>query len=137
MLTLKQSQVCHICKRTDRPFNQTDHNMRKVRDHNHLTGQFISAADDLCNRLQKVIFETPVFFYYCRGCDSHLIVQALAKYPIREINVIGQNMREYMQFKWGNYITFKDSLLFLNIFLDTLVKSMINQQQQRKYLIVN
>ena len=63
-------------------------------------------------------------FHNFRGYDSHLIIHALAKYPNRELNVIGQTMEKYIQIVWGTNIVFRDSLLFLNFSLDSLVKSL-------------
>ena len=116
--------LCHICKRIYQPFIDSDPNFRKVRDHDHITGKFIDAAHDICNRLRRVVYEIPVFFHNFRGYDSHLIIHALAKYPNRELNVIGQTMEKYMQIVWGKNIVFRDSLLFLNFSLDSLVKSL-------------
>ena len=89
--------LCHICKRIYQPFIDSDPNFRKVRDYNHITGKFIDAAHDICNRLRLVVYEIPVFFHNFKGYDSHLIIHALAKYPNRELNVIGQTMEKYMQ----------------------------------------
>ena len=96
-----KATLCHICIRQYQPFIESDPNFRKVRDHDHITGNFIDAAHDICNRLRRVVYEIPVFFHNFRGYDLHLIVHALAKYPYRELNVIGQTMEKYMQIFCG------------------------------------
>ena len=57
----------------------------------------------------------------------------MAKYPNREINVIGQTMEKYMQIVWANHILFRDSLLFLNLSLDSLVKSLVKSVSSEKH----
>ena len=96
-------QWCCICHRQDRPFDATSANNCKVGNHDHVTGYYIGAAHDECNRNRRVDFDIPVFFHNFRGYDSNLIVTALSlpQYRSREIQVIGQNMERYMQLKWG------------------------------------
>ena len=124
--------MCHICKRIYQQFIDSDPNFRKVRDHDHITKKFIDAAHDICNRLRRVVYEIPVCFHNFQGYDSHLIIYALAKYPNRELNVIGQTMEKYMQIVWGKNILFRDSLLFVNFSLDSLIKSLIKSVSHEK-----
>ena len=69
---------CCICHRQNRPFDQTSPNDRKVADHDHVTGKYLGAAHDECNRKRRVVYDIPVFFHNFRGYDSHLIVTALS-----------------------------------------------------------
>ena len=68
----------------------------KVRDHDHITGFFLTAAHRQCNLECPVSFRIPVFFHNFRGYDAHLIVHEFGKRPDREIKVIGQNMEKYL-----------------------------------------
>ena len=118
--------MCCICHRQTRPFDPTIPNDRKVADHDHVTGYYIGAAHNECNRKRRVVFDIPVFLHNFRGYDSHLIVTALfsPQYRTREIQVIGQNMERYMQLKWGKILVFRDSLMFLTSSLESLVQSL-------------
>ena len=62
-----EATVCCICRRADRPFDGEHADWRKVHDHDHVTGYYIGAAHDLCNRQRKVIYDVPVFFLTLRG----------------------------------------------------------------------
>ena len=60
---------CHICEgvlRSDR-----------VRDHDHLTGNFRGAAHDHCNKDFQVPKYVPVVFHNLSGYDAHLFVNNL------------------------------------------------------------
>ena len=82
-------------------------------DHDHVTGYYIGAAHDLCNRQRKVIYDVPVFFHNLRGYDGHLIVKEMATYHGRAIKPIGKNIKRYLQIKWDRNVVFRDSLPFL------------------------
>ena len=101
---------CCICHNKNRPFNNGDDDWRKVRDHDHVTGYFLGAAHNLCNKRRRVVFQIPVFIHNFRGYDGHLIVHAFNKFPDREIKVIGQSMERYLQVVWGKNLVFRDSL---------------------------
>ena len=118
--------VCCIFRRQIRPFDPTISNDCKVADHDHVTGIYIGATHDECNRKRRVVYDISVFFHNFRGYDSHLIVIALsnAQYRTRSIQVIGQNTERYMQVKWGNNLVFRDSFMFLNSSLESLVQSL-------------
>ena len=73
----------------------------KVRDHDHITGWFIGAAHLQYNLERPVCFKISVFFHNFRGYDAHLIVYEFGKRPDREIKVIGQNIKKYLQVEWG------------------------------------
>ena len=101
---------CYICLHA---FEENDPKKPKVRDHDHITGFFLGAANRKCNLERLVSFRIPVFFYNFCGYDAHLIVHEFGKKPEREIKVIGQNMEKYFQVEWGKNMVFRDSLQFL------------------------
>ena len=115
---------CCICHSKNRPFDNSD-DWRKVRDHDHITGYFIGAAHNLCNKRRRVVFQIPIFIHNFRGYDGHLIVHAFNKFPNREIKVIGQSMERYLQVAWGKNLVFRDSLQHLTSSLEKLVESLM------------
>ena len=128
---------CCICHRQNRPFDQTSANDRKVADHDHVTGYYLGAAHDECNRKRRVVYDIPIFFHNFRGYDSHLIVTAMsnAQYRTRGIQVIGQNMERYIQVKWGTNLVFRDSYMFLTSSLESLVQSLRKTDEQKFKLL--
>ena len=111
--------ICCICHRQHHPFDPNIPNDRKVADHDHVTGNYIWAAHDECNRKRCVVFDIPVFLYNFRGNDSHFIVTVLSspQYRTRKIQVISQNMERYMQLKWGK------TSFFENLWCSSLARS--------------
>ena len=112
---------CYLCRQE---FNNDEPKGPKVRDHDHITGEFLGAAHRQCNLERPVSFQIPVFFHNFRGYDSHLIVHEFNTRPDRKIKVIGQNMEKYLQVQWGDNIVFRDSLQFLPASLEQLVVSL-------------
>ena len=98
---------CYICCHK---FVKHEAKGPKVRDHDHITGWFIGAAPRQCNLERPVSFKIPVFFYDFRGYDAHLIVHEFEKRPDREIKVIGQIIKKYLQVEWGQNMVFRNSL---------------------------
>ena len=113
----ENSVFCHICKREIKG--------KKVRDHDHQTGEYRGAACNSCNlhyhhHHQKI----PVIFHNLKGYDSHLIIKKLHKYidDKHEFTVIPTNKEKYISFTFGNY-KFIDSFSFLSSSLDKLVSN--------------
>ena len=68
--------LCYICRHE---FVEGEAKGPKVRDHDHITGWFISAAHRQCTLERPVSFKIPVFFHNFRGYDAHLIVHEFGK----------------------------------------------------------
>ena len=67
---------CFIC---DKPFD--DDNDAKVRDHDHINGEYRGAAHNSCNfKYSKQVNFVPVIFHNLGGYDLHFILQVLGKY---------------------------------------------------------
>ena len=64
-----EATVCCICRSADRPIDGNHADWLKVHDKDHVTGYYIGAAHDLCNRQRKVIYDVPVFCHNLRGYD--------------------------------------------------------------------
>ena len=130
----EENNVCHICERN------IDVNDVKVKDHNHLTGEFVGAAHQSCNVNFKEPSFIPIVFDNLSGYDAHLFIKQLG---INEgdINCIADNEEKYISFtkkiqvdSFTNekgvekkvYLNnrFIDSLKFMQSGLDSLVKNL-------------
>ena len=103
---------CYICRHE---FIEGKAKGHKVRDHDHITGWFISAAHRQCNLVRPVSFKIPVFLHNFRGYNAHLIVYEFGKRPDREIKVFSKIMEKYLQVEWwktwSSVIRFNSCLL--------------------------
>ncbi|XP_065180407.1 uncharacterized protein LOC135810966 [Sycon ciliatum] len=114
----------------------------RVRDHDHLTGNYRGAAHYQCN-IQLSIYPDrqiiPVVFHNLKGYDAHHLIAHIGMTEVEEveyedsnqrkrikkvgeISVIANNMEKYISFKWRQY-RFIDSMAFLNSSLDSLVSN--------------
>ena len=120
----QESNNCWICKKL------IDNDDEKVRDHCHITGKFRGAAHWDCNfQLTKKI---PVIFNNLKGYDGHLIFSELNKFDVK-VNVIPNGLEKYMAFFLGKNLVFIDSMQFMNLSLDKLVKHL--SDKDFKYLV--
>ena len=95
---------CYICHKTfpapgtgdDDDDGGIPRGMIKVRDHDHISGQFRGAAHSRCNLFLRRQRKIPVFMHNFRGYDSHLVVPALGNYPDKKLNVIAQTLEKYL-----------------------------------------
>ena len=125
---------------------------RKVKDHDHVTGEYRQALHSRCNsRLQHARF-IPIYVHNLRGYDSHLIIKALgSEYTLNpegeedgdQLDCIPCNMEKYMSFSWSWTIfpktdkykalhgcaKFLDSMQFMGDSLDNLAKNLPNQKK--------
>jgi len=122
-----KTQDCHIC---NQPLG-----MDRVRDHDHISGQYRGAAHSDCNlqyqfrqgkRSQFSKFYIPVIFHNLRGYDMHHLMSAAGKFKDKSISCIPNNMEKYISFSFGN-LRFIDSFQFLNASLDTLVSNLAKE----------
>ena len=104
----QQSNTCWICK------NLIDNDDKKVNINFQLT--------------KKI----PVIFHNLKGYDSHLIFSELNKFNLK-INVIPNGLEKYMAFFLGENLVFIDSMQFMNLSLDKLVKNL--PDEDFKYLL--
>ena len=116
-LDFRDAKICHICHQ---PFITEE----KVRDHDHLTGQYRGAAHSACNIKHRKTLKIPIFFHNFRGYDAHLITAQLGNFKDQPIKVIGQGMEKYLILSLGRYLVFKDTLMFLSTSLEQLGKNL-------------
>ena len=124
--TFHSTKKCHICERVL--------GADRVRDHDHLTGQYRGAAHNSCNLNYKFskekdqkqsTFHIPVIVHNLRGYDSHLMMESLGKQTNSRLSCIPNNMENYISFSRGSF-RFLDSCQFMNSSLDKLVKNLAN-----------
>ena len=85
IINYNKCSTCHIC---NKEILYSD----KVRDHCHFTGKFRGPAHNKCDlNLTLKNFKIPVFFHNSKGCDAHLIIQELNKFPEVKFDGIPQN----------------------------------------------
>jgi hypothetical protein len=110
----------------------TDKN-KKVRHHDHITGDFIDTLCNECNLQYQYKTFLPVYLHNLKGYDSHLFVKALYQYGYtpdekgKNISCIPNNEERYISFskmiKVDEYIDEKEKsrpVMFEIRFLDTL-----------------
>lgn len=121
--------VCHIC---DGYFLLDD----KVRDHDHITGQYRGPAHSYCNLVFKACTFVPFLFHNLSGYDSHLFIKELSEME-GSIKIIPKTSERYISFtkffKLDDHVSpqnkyavvkFIDSYMFLNTSLEKLCESM-------------
>lgn len=126
------SEKCHIC---EKPLGAD-----RVRDHDHLSGQFRGAAHSYCNiqyqfrqgkRSQTSKFYIPGIFHNLRGYDMHHLIASAGKFKDKRISCIPNNMEKYISFSLGN-LRFIDSLQFMNASLDVLVANLTQKEMEKE-----
>ena len=131
----QQAQDCHIC---DQPLG-----VDRVRDHDHLTGDYRGAAHNECNlalKYKKVndrmvdSFVIPVVFHNLRGYDAHVLMESLGKYKKRKLSCIPNNSERYISFSLGN-LRFIDSFQFLGTSLEKLVSNLAAEGKDKFKLL--
>lgn len=104
---------CHICGKSlgNSP----------VRDHDHLTGDFVGWAHNSCNLRRKEHMRLPVLAHNASGFDSHLILKELSQLKGENIEVQAIPLST-QKFKclYINRMVLMDSTSFLPFSLDVL-----------------
>ena len=133
-----EAQDCYIC---GEPLG-----VDRVRDHDHLTGNYRGAAHKACNinyrwgytgRGKSRQYTVPVVFHNLRGYDGHLLMEALGRHKERQLQCIPNNTERYISFSLAN-MRFIDSLQFLSASLDHLVSNLTAEGKGKfKHLLAN
>ena len=99
------SDICWICKE--------ELNTDKIRDYSIVIGKFRGASHSKCNKYLDIPKKLPIIFHNLEGYDGHLIFQELSNFSV-DIEVIPKGIDRYMSIIVNRYITFIDSLQFIN-----------------------
>lgn len=95
----------------------------KVRNHDHITGEFFGAAHRKCYLQFRQVEFIPVILHNLRGFDAHLIMQRLGKFKKKRLNVIANTNERYVSLTVSK-LRFIDSFQFLSTSLDNLVQNL-------------
>jgi len=107
---------CHICKASMK--------RDRVRDHDHLSGEYLGAAHNVCNLHRKECKKIVGFAHNFSGYDSHLIMTELGKTATKlNITAIPLNKEKFKMLKLDNCVLM-DSMSFLNASLEKLVDTL-------------
>ena len=128
---------CSLC--------QTDLNNDRVRDHDHITGQYRGAAHRACNLHyshargggkkkgsrkdrpekdnKKPALRVPIFCHNMSRYDGHLFLQHAGKHS-KSITAIAKSADQYIAFTIDKCLEFKDSLHFMSSSLDNLASNL-------------
>lgn len=102
----------------------------KIREHNHLNGEYRGAACQSCNSKEgknsKII---PVFFHNGSNYDFHFIIEELMKYEdeYNKVTPLAKNSEEYISIDYGTRfkkLRFLDSYRFFTKGLADIAKSL-------------
>jgi hypothetical protein len=98
----------------------------RVRDHCHLTGDYMGAAHNKCNLLRRKTKKVPLFCHNFSSYDSHLLVRALDNPRVHKVRGLPSNSEKFRTLEL-NIWSCIDSMSFLPGSLassvDDLVKS--------------
>ena len=123
------THTCHICKKNIKS------DEKKVRDHDHLTGEYRGPAHNICNlqyRIDPEKVKIPCIIHNLKGYDAHLILSAVKPHH-GEVKCIPNNMEKYTSFTVGG-VTFIDSCQFMQSSLEQLASNLDAFPETNKYL---
>ncbi|XP_051172353.1 uncharacterized protein LOC127288757 [Leptopilina boulardi] len=88
----KKASVCHICRKN------IPANVKKVRDHCHLTGKYRGAAHKSCNLNYHECQIVPIVFHNLSGYDAHFIIHAVSTSFEGRVDLLPLNKEKYISF---------------------------------------
>ena len=118
---VRKTEKCYLCgKRMDKD--------DKVLDHDHLNGQFLGVAHNVCNLSRREPGTLTCFAHNFTGYDSHFLVKCLNKDTrIKDIYAIPLNTQKFKFISVNNQIKFTDSFAFLSDSLAKLVGTLCKE----------
>ena len=124
-MEFQKAEYCHIC---EKKFYKNSKNIR-VRDHDHLTGEYRGPSHQTCNLKFKNSYKLKVFMHNAKNYDTHLIMQGVSKFSPDKVTCIPQNAEKYISFTIDK-IEFVDSYQFLSTSLATLTKNLLSSGKE-------
>ena len=121
------NENCILCRTPLMVNNYRD----AVKDDCHITLKYSGAGHNACNLKLRIKPETiliPVIFHNLKGCDGHLLMEAMSGMP-GKINCIPNNMGKYIFFSLQN-LRFIDSLGFVVSSLNALVAGYVPEDMK-------
>ena len=97
---LKWVFKCWICKKA---FG--DDLLKKVQDHDHITGKYRGSVHSICNLQLQIKPEEAklnIFFHNMKNYDGHLISKVMGRASQEQISAIPNNMEKYLTFEIDN-----------------------------------
>jgi len=117
----QNAQVCYLC---NEKFSTFDKKWSKCRDHDHMTGEFLGAAHNVCNLTRREQGKVIGMAHNFSGYDSHILLKAIAKSDRKDIalKAIPLNQQKFKCLQINNTLLL-DSLAFLDGSLETLIET--------------
>ena len=113
------SEICWISKE--------ELDTGKIRDYSIVTGKFREASHSKCNKYLDIPKKLPIIFHNLEAYDGHLIFKELSNFNV-DIEVIPKDIDKYISIVVNRYITFIESIQFINASLETLASSLDNKE---------
>ena len=130
MLNYEEAKECHYCGQRFKRKGE----LKKVRDHDHVSGAALGAAHRSCNREARAKKGLIVYCHNLTGYDSHFIIKHMTKYQgKRRFTGIPNNTEKFKTFDVGR-TKFVDSRAFLDASLAELVDDLVQEKNDFKIL---
>lgn len=116
----QESEMCHIC--------EEELLQDRVRDHCHITGEYLGAAHALCNFARVERKHIPLFCHNLTGYDGHFLMQHLGEVEgIKKLGALPYNTEKFRTIEINSF-HLKDSLSFLNAPLGELMSNLVKNK---------
>lgn len=96
-IIVKTCRVENVDQNIENSLMKNYREMRKVRDHCHLTGKFRGAAHSTCNMKFQISKTVPIVFHNL-DYDSHFLIEKLANAFDGKMNIIPKTSENYISF---------------------------------------
>ena len=91
----RAADLCWVCDGPFRPYKDGDkHGLWKVRDHDHISGEYRGPAHSKCNlklRISPYHTPIPVFFHNLKNYDAHHLMSAIGRMEEKETVCTDEN----------------------------------------------
>jgi len=119
----ENASTCYICGKGFRFYKNQEPEVR-VRDHDHLSGQYIGPAHRHCNLMRREKLQIPLFCHNSSNYDSHFILAALNNdVKIKHVSGLPTNMEKFKTISINSFC-FLDSFAFMSSRLEDLANDL-------------